>query len=135
MSSHCSLPSTILLPQVVVAQVVGPMHPFACLGVVHTQPSAFVTTWLSSVQVGLQPSPATRLPSSHCSRPATKPSPHLRARQALPIEHVQPHSTWHVCEQPSPASTLPSSHCSAPVTLWSPHLTVLTHGWPGVGQA
>src|SRR5258708_5561255 len=117
MSSHCSLPSVTMLPHDVGVHFVGPMQPLACLGVVQLQPSAFVTGMLSSVHVGLQPSPATTLPSSHCSRPATRPSPHLMARQALPIEHVQPHSTWHVCEQPSPARTLPSSHCSLPVTL------------------
>src|SRR5882672_5361660 len=71
MSSHCSLPSVILLPHEVGVHVVGPMQPSACLGVVQLHPSAFVTGVLSSAHVGLQPSPARRLPSSHCSLPVT----------------------------------------------------------------
>src|SRR5262245_58244133 len=123
MSSHCSLPSTILLPQVVVVQVVGPMQLFACVGDEHFQPSAPVTGLLSRAHVGLQPSPAVVLPSSHCSVPATFPSPHWVAWQA-PCAHVQPHSISQPDEQPSPPEVLPSSHCSLPVIFLSPHLTV-----------
>src|SRR4051794_7261640 len=47
MSSHCSLPSTTLLPQVVVVHVVGPTHPLACVAVVHFQPSGLATPLLS----------------------------------------------------------------------------------------
>jgi hypothetical protein len=38
----------------------------------------------SSRHVGLHPSPAIVFPSSHCSWPATIPSPHAFAMQALP---------------------------------------------------
>ncbi len=89
----------------------------------------------SSWQVALHPSPETLLPSSHCSLPATMPSPHFFAMQRVSgVGHCQPGSSWQVEEQPSPETALPSSHCSLPWTLPSPHLTVETQGWPGVGQ-
>src|SRR5260221_6297834 len=93
-SSHCSEPSLSLFPHVVVAQIVGPAQPFAPFGDVQAQPSACATGLLSRVQIALQPSPATVLPSSHWSLPATLPSPHLAARQAATREHWQPHSSW-----------------------------------------
>src|SRR5258707_8526193 len=70
LSSHCSLPSRLPSPHIVPVQVVGPMQPLACTVVAHFQPSAPVAGLLSSAQVGVQPSPAALLPSSHCSLPA-----------------------------------------------------------------
>ena len=105
-----------LLPHTVVVQVVGPLQPAcaAAAGVVQIQPSAFATGLLSSVQVALQPSPRSLLPSSHCSLPATLPSPHLAARQPRRAGTAQPHSTRAVGAQPSPLDVLPSSHSSLP---------------------
>src|SRR5579863_4888251 len=135
-SSHCSEPSTILSPQVVVVQVVGPLQVSAAppsappseppsaappsttngtVGVVHTQPSGCEAGLLSSVQSEEQPSPSTVLPSSHCSLPATLPSPHWAARHAAMGGHTQPHSTiLQSAEQPSPLTVLPSSQASSP---------------------
>src|SRR5580692_7712715 len=87
------------------------------------------------VQVELQPSPETMLPSSHCSAPAMMPSPHALATHFVSgVGHCHPGSSMHVDEQPSPDTALPSSHVSLPVTLPSPHLTVETHGASGWGQ-
>ena len=60
-----------------------------------------------------QPSPITRLPSSHCSNgmpPSTlvKPPADLTA-STRPLPHS---SRQHVAPQSSPGTWLPSSHCS-----------------------
>jgi len=84
----------------------------------------------------LQPSFELALPSSHCSRPTTIPSPHFFATQrALATGQTQPDSRTHFDVQPSPLCVLPSSHCSEPPSLPSPHFTVDTQALPGVVQA
>src|SRR5712671_4720214 len=72
-SSHCSEPCLTPSPHMVVVHTVGPAQPLASLALVQDQPSASVGGLLSSVQRGLQPSPAVAFPSSHCSLPATMP--------------------------------------------------------------
>src|SRR5258706_379218 len=71
---------------------------------------------VSIVQVELQPSPDSVLPSSHCSCGNFRPSPH---------------TAGHVAPQPSPGTLLPSSHVSLPCTRRSPHTSVEEHGAPG----
>jgi hypothetical protein len=51
------------------------------------------------------PSPLVTLPSSHCSAPRTKPSPHVAVHALGPpavAAQVNPISTAHVAEHPSP---------------------------------
>src|SRR5689334_9516201 len=62
----------------------------------------------SIVQVGLQPSPATRLPSSHSSSGVLMPSPHFA------VHAPPPHggSNVQLAEQPSYGMRFPSSHSS-----------------------
>jgi hypothetical protein len=69
----------------------------------------------SSWQLGLQPSAASVLPSSHSS---------AAAGSRLPSPQLGPTSTWQEESQPSPSSVLPSSHCSPSVEsrLPSPQL-------------
>ena len=80
----------------------------------------------SSVQVALQPSPAVLLPSSHCSLPATMPSPHFLAMHFAPgVGHCQPGSTWQVdaaAVAGRRVAVVALSRCRC--TLPSPHLTV-----------
>src|SRR5579862_1179518 len=71
----------------------------------------------STVQVGLQPSPAAVLPSSHSSVSSTIPSP----QTAVQVPPRQWGSIVQVCEQPSYGMRLPSSHSSVPSTIPSPH--------------
>src|SRR5450432_1297039 len=135
-SSHCSEPSLILFPQVVVVHVVGPTQPAAppsappAAGDVQLQPSATATGLPSSVHCALQPSPSTMLPSSHCSLPATLPSPHLSARQSVLGGHTHPHSSVQSAAQPSPLFVLPSSQASIPSIMPSPQTTSCTQSSP-----
>src|SRR5580693_8079799 len=71
---------------------------------------------VSSVQVELQPSPETVLPSSHCSCGNLRPSP----QTAVQVPPLQDGSTVHVGEHPSNGIRLPSSHCSEPSLIPSP---------------
>src|ERR1700722_7222982 len=71
---------------------------------------------VSSVQVELQPSPETVLPSSHCSCGNLRPSP----QTAVQVPPLQDGSTVHVGEHPSNGIRLPSSHCSEPSLTPSP---------------
>src|SRR5260221_350420 len=82
---------------------------------------------VSIVQVELQPSPDSVLPSSHCSCGNFRPSPHT----AVHVPPLQRGSTPHQGEQPSYGLRLPSSHCSKPCTRRSPHTSVEEHGAPG----
>ena len=77
----------------------------------------------STVHAEPQPSPFTRLPSSHPSQPATSPSPqvvsrlHVSAVVAFPPSHRHPHSTVQSAEQPSKGRRFPSSHSSDPILV------------------
>src|SRR5262245_63653465 len=102
---------------------------------------ADVETLTGSIwQIAEQPSPPTRLPSSHCSPSAVSmmPSPHVVVqtdpRMQRPVGsppvfiqvalHIAPLSALHgpgthlpgsseqLLAQPSPSATFPSSHCS-----------------------
>ena len=84
----------------------------------------------SLVQLDEQPSPDTRLPSSHASSDAHIPSPHTLTHTSVAVSEppvqTKPGSGWHVGEQPSPATWLPSSHPSPP------HATLLPS--PQIGE-
>src|SRR5262245_45572005 len=85
----------------------------------------------SSVHAALQQSPLVRLPSSHCSLPATMPSLQNVAQMlgAVPV-HVQPLSTTQTPLQPSPAAEFPSSQPSVPARTPSPHVVAQALGMP-----
>src|SRR5690606_14418728 len=73
-------------------------------------------------QVGPQPSPAMRLPSSQPSSPSLILLPHSDSAQSSPASaQTYPASRVQLAPQPSPGSRLPSSHCSLPVSTPSPH--------------
>src|SRR3954462_12255675 len=82
------------------------------------------------VQVALQPSPATVLPSSQVSFACLMPSPHLR-QLLLAIGQLQPLSTLQVDEQPSRLVALPSSQPSVLSLIPLPHFS---HATPATGQ-
>src|SRR5204863_7464148 len=80
---------------------------------------------------GLQPSPVSLLPSSHCSLPSTillpqvvrvQGWPGVAQLQALPVmSSAGAGSSAQAAEQPSPPVGLPSSQVSPPPILPSPH--------------
>src|SRR5690625_7519171 len=96
------------------------------------QRSALQLPWLSQVQPGStrqvceQPSPLTLFPSSHCSSPATIPSPQCSAKHCAALQS-QPSSSLQLLEHPSPLPLLPSSISSLPALMYSPRCAA-THG-------
>src|SRR5690606_20402287 len=87
----------------------------------HVQP-------ISNLQVGEQPSFASRAPSSHCSGKTKMPSPHLaKARHGSPASgQTKPGSTMRQpATQPSPLVWLPSSQASSESTMPSPQEALL----------
>src|SRR6187399_333422 len=100
------------------------MLPSPQISSVHTlgeAPSHFLPS--STRQRSEQPSPATMLPSSHCSLLATTPSPQRAiARHGFPgFGQLNPFSTMRQAAlQPSPDALLPSSHASSEVRVPSP---------------
>src|SRR5260221_2534731 len=94
-------------------------------------------------QVGLQPSPPTKLRSSHSSPSATESLPSPQKATSVHfcpgVSQVQPGSSVHVDVQPSPFAVLPSSQYSPKPRRPSPHFGMVTgaHGPPvplGVGH-
>src|SRR5690349_19791664 len=123
-SSHCSVPATTPSPQTMQAERGPPQSVPVSLWFL--TPSVQV----ARMQVVLQVSVLTVLPSSHCSVPATMPSPQTMQAEQGPPQSV-PVSLWfltpsvqvarmQVLLQVSVLTVLPSSHCSAPATTPSP---------------
>ena len=112
-SSHVSIPTRRESP-----------HTGAQLSLVVGEPPVHVKP-VSIWHVDEQPSPASVLLSSHCSRLLHRiflPSPQMGAHESRPPTplpsvldevHAKPSSIWHSAEQPSPAAVLLSSHASA----------------------
>ena len=100
-------------------------HASACVELPpeHAQPSS------TAAHSPSQPSKERRLPSSHDSLPARRPSPHTVAQllddESEPPTHSKPGSTAHSALQPSPLTVLLSSQPSAwldhPIRRPSPH--------------
>src|SRR5947207_662882 len=75
----------------------------------------------STMQVDEQPSPLSRLPSSHSSPPLLCRSPHAGTPGRPGTRHSKPGSTvLQSLEQPSPLALLPSSHASVAPRMPSP---------------
>src|SRR5688572_16839158 len=86
------------------------------------------------MQLALQPSPPTLLPSSQVSLPVTLESPHTTVDTHVPPPGGQSKfgsTVWQLAEQPSPPMLLPSSQFSLTDFEPSPQSS---QGWPGNGH-